>query len=190
MQTQEVCTNNRMLQTFKLTIAYDGTAYCGWQRQIDPVPTVQRTVEKAAGEIVSHPVIVCGASRTDTGVHAMGQVARMEVNTTLEPERLRRAINSGLPQDINIVSGLESVPSTFDVRHAVNKRYRYLIWSDRERSIFYRHYVYQYWHEVQLELHAGGLQNPLKARTILSPSVARRIKVVTTVRTIFSKCDI
>src|SRR5271170_6905563 len=103
-----------MLQSFKLTIAYDGTAYCGWQRQIVSVITVQGIVEKAIGEIVSHPVIVRGASRTDTGVHAQGQVALIQVETQLEPERLRRAINSRLPVDVLIVS-LEIAPEGFDV---------------------------------------------------------------------------
>ena len=65
------------MKRYKLTIAYDGTAYCGWQRQVEPTPTVQREVEKAAGAIVSHPVTVQGSSRTDTGVHARGQEVRL-----------------------------------------------------------------------------------------------------------------
>src|SRR5271168_3917749 len=118
------------LQRYKLTIAYDGTNYCGWQRQRFPVPTVQRAVEKAFGEIVSHPVTVKGSSRTDTGVHAKGQVALIEVDTHLEAERLRRAINSRLPEDVCIVA-MENAAPDFDVGRAVRKRYRYLIWSDR-----------------------------------------------------------
>jgi len=176
-----------MLQCFKLTIAYDGTAYCGWQRQIDPVPTVQRVVEKAAGEIVSHPVTINGSSRTDTGVHALGQVARMQVETHLEPERLRRAINSRLPEDV-IISTLEPVPAEFDVRNTTSKRYRYLIWSDRNRTIFYRNYVYQYWHRTELA--------PMRAACKLFEGThdfiafrGRTDDRQTTVRTIF-KCDI
>ena len=139
-----------MLQRFKLTIAYDGTAYCGWQRQLDPVLTVQRVVEKAAGEIVSHPVTVKGSSRTDTGVHALGQVAHMWVETHLEPERLRRAINSRLPEDV-LITALEPAAEDFDVGRPARKRYRYLIWCDHDRPLFYRHYVYHYYHRVALE---------------------------------------
>jgi tRNA pseudouridine38-40 synthase len=139
-----------MLQSFKMTIAYDGTAYCGWQRQVESVITVQSVVEKAIGEIVSQPVIVRGASRTDAGVHAEGQVALIQIDTQMEPERLRRAINSRLPEDVLIVS-LEIAPEGFDVRWANRKRYRYLIWSGPERTIFYRNYVYQYYHKLQLE---------------------------------------
>lgn len=134
---------------YRLVIAYDGTAYCGWQRQVDPISTVQRTVEKAAGFIVNHPVTVLGSSRTDTGVHAQGQVAEMTVDTHLEPERLRLAINSRLPPDI-LIRSIEPADESFNIRAAVRKRYRYLIWADRDRPIFYRHYVYHHWHTLYL----------------------------------------
>ena len=137
------------MKRYQLTLAYDGTAYCGWQRQVDPTPTVQRAVELAAGYIVSHPVTVLGSSRTDTGVHALGQVAAMNVETTLDVERLRRAINSRLPEDI-LIRKLEEVPLDFDVRTARRKRYRYLIWADKDRPIFYRQYVYHFYRPVDL----------------------------------------
>jgi tRNA pseudouridine38-40 synthase len=137
------------VKRYKLTIAYDGTAYCGWQRQPEPTRTVQREVEKAAGTIVSHPVTVLGSSRTDTGVHALGQVAAMNVESTLEPERLRMAINSRLPEDI-LIRSLEEVAPEFDVRTAECKRYRYLIWADKDRPVFYRHYTYHFYRELNL----------------------------------------
>lgn len=137
------------MRRYKLTIAYDGTAYCGWQRQVEPTPTVQREVEKAAGKIVSHPVTVLGSSRTDTGVHALGQVAAMNVETLLETEKLRRAINSRLPEDI-LIRKMEEVPENFDVRTAVRKRYRFLIWAAKDRPVFYRHYVYHFYRDLDL----------------------------------------
>jgi tRNA pseudouridine38-40 synthase len=137
------------MKRFKLTIAYDGTAYCGWQRQPAPTPTVQRTVEKAVGEIVSHPVTVNGSSRTDTGVHALGQVAAVNVETTLETERLRQAINSRLPHDI-LIRTMEEVPLDFDGRRAVRKRYRYLIWADVDRPVFYRYFAYHFYRPLDL----------------------------------------
>lgn len=137
------------MKRYKLTIAYDGTAYCGWQRQPDPTPTVQRAVEKAAGYIVSHPVTVLGSSRTDTGVHAMGQVAAMNVETNLDADTLRRAINSRLPHDI-LIRTLEEVSMDFDVRTARHKRYRYVIWADRDRPVFYRHYVYHFYRPLDI----------------------------------------
>ncbi len=138
------------MKRYKLTIAYDGTAYCGWQRQTAPTPTVQRAVELAAGTIVSHPVVVLGSSRTDTGVHAMGQVAAMNAETTLDVERFRRAINSRLPEDI-LIREMEEVPDDFDVRRTVNKRYRYLIWADKDRPLFTRRYFYHFYRPLDLE---------------------------------------
>ncbi len=134
---------------YKLTIAYDGTAYWGWQRQPEPAPTVQREVEKAAGFIVSHPVTVSGSSRTDTGVHAQGQVALMEVDSALEPERLRKAINSRLPDDI-LIKSIEVVGPEFNVWRAKHKRYRYVIWADQDRPVFYRHYSYHFYRKLDL----------------------------------------
>lgn len=137
------------MKRYKLTIAYDGTAYFGWQRQPDPAPTVQRAVEFAAGNIVSHPVTVQGSSRTDTGVHALGQVAAMNAETTLDVERLRRAINSRLPEDI-LIRQMEEVAADFDVRRTVKKRYRYLIWADKDRPVFQRHFVYHFYKSLDI----------------------------------------
>lgn len=138
------------MKRFKLTICYDGTAYCGWQRQLPPTPTVQRAVEDATGQIVSHPVTVLGSSRTDTGVHALGQVAAVNLETDLDTERLRRAINSRLPHDI-LIRTMEEVPADFDVRRALRKRYRYLVWAHPDRPVFYRHYIYHFYRELNLE---------------------------------------
>jgi len=137
------------MQRYKLVIAYDGTAYQGWQRQPEPAPTVQRTVEIAAGRIVNHPVTVRGSSRTDTGVHAMGQMAEMEAETHLEPNRLRRAINSRLPEDI-VIREMTLAEPEFNIRAAVRKRYRYLIWAAIDRPVFCRHYLLHYWHRLTL----------------------------------------
>ncbi len=134
---------------YKMLVAYDGSAYCGWQRQIESVVTVQRTIEKAVGYIVDHPVTVIGSSRTDTGVHAQGQIAVMTVNTHLDAPRLRLAINSRLPADI-LIRKIEPVDESFNIRSARSKRYRYLIWADRDRPIFYRHYVYHHWRHLDL----------------------------------------
>lgn len=138
------------MKRYKLTIAYDGTAYKGWQRQRHPIPTVQLWVEKATGYIVNHPVTVNGSSRTDTGVHAEGQVADLMAETHLDPNRLRRAINSRLPDDI-IIREMELAPETFNVRRAVSKRYRYMIWASQDRPLFNRHFMYHYYKRLDIE---------------------------------------
>ncbi len=134
---------------YKLTIAYDGTAYSGWQRQPDPVMTVQRVVEKAVGEILNHPLGISGASRTDAGVHAWGQVATFRAPIDMTPDRLRMAVNSRLPRDV-LIREISEVPQKFDVTRAVRKRYRYVIWRSQDRPLFNRSFVYHYWQELEI----------------------------------------
>jgi tRNA pseudouridine38-40 synthase len=146
------------VKRFKLTIAYDGTDYMGWQRQPEPKKTVQREIEKAAGYILSRPITINGASRTDTGVHAMGQVAAFNADTTLSPEILRKAINSRLPHDI-LIRTLEETTLDFDVRHAKRKRYRYLIWNHSDRPVHQRHMVYHFYRPLDLAAMQVGCTN-------------------------------
>jgi tRNA pseudouridine38-40 synthase len=84
----------------KGTLAYDGSAYQGFQRQAGGIPTVQAAVEAAVERVVGHPVAVIGAGRTDTGVHASGQVIAFDAAWRHEPEALLRAVNAQLPPDV------------------------------------------------------------------------------------------
>lgn len=116
---------------FKLTIAYDGTDFHGWQRQeppgAPPLRTVQGVVEQAVRETVGAAVEVVGASRTDAGVHALGQVAAFTAKTRIPLERLARAISSRLPEDVQVLRA-EIVPDDFDpISHAKRKTYRFSI---------------------------------------------------------------
>src|ERR1700704_1817423 len=103
-------------QRFKLTVAYRGTAYHGWQHQTVPktwkgpfppagrgLPTIQETLSRSLVHVVDHPVTVVGSSRTDSGVHAKGQVAHFDTTLPQIPtDGLRRAVNAQLPGDILI----------------------------------------------------------------------------------------
>lgn len=116
-------------RTFKLTIEYDGTAYFGWQRQDhsgNPLPTVQGALEAALARLVGHPVRCDGAGRTDTGVHALGQVARIVTTAPhIAADGIVRGGNTLLPGDIRIVAA-EEAPATFDPRRDARLRaYRY-----------------------------------------------------------------
>jgi len=111
---------------FKLTIAYDGSAYGGWQLQPNAV-TVQQWVEQAAEKLAGHPVRVHGSGRTDAGVHARAQVAHCAFATRLTRDILRLAFNANLPPDIR-VTRVEEVTETFHARFsAIAKEYRYQI---------------------------------------------------------------
>jgi len=116
---------------FKLTIAYDGTAFHGWQKQeppdSEPLRTVQGVVEQAVRDTVRQPVELLGASRTDAGVHALGQVAAFSAQTNISIEKLPRAISARLPNDVQIRAA-EIVADDFDpIKDCVKKMYRFSI---------------------------------------------------------------
>lgn len=167
---------------YKLTIAYDGTDFCGWQKQEPPDPahadrpsphprtpealldpsltpkpgrlalrTVQAVLEETVRQVIREPVIVTGASRTDSGVHARGQVAAF--TSAPDPARgvgwpeergtdtLLRALNSRLPDDL-LVTGVEIVPESFDpIADPVSKGYSYSIHQGPSRPIWTRRLV-------------------------------------------------
>jgi tRNA pseudouridine38-40 synthase len=127
----------------KLTIAYDGGAYAGWQIQPDK-PTVQGALEAALHQITQQVVRVSAAGRTDAGVHALGQVVGLATGTRLSNDELHRALNAVLPGDIVVVS-LQDAPEQFHATYdAVAKHYRYQIHNSQTRSIFDRHYAWHY----------------------------------------------
>jgi tRNA pseudouridine38-40 synthase len=133
------------MPTFKLTIAYDGTKFSGWQFQPDR-RTVQGAVQTAWQQITGEAVQVSATSRTDAGVHAAGQVVGVSSATHLDATQLYRAINAKLPEDVVLVS-VEEVPAGFHAtRDAKGKRYRYRIHNERTRPLFERTIV---WHVPQ-----------------------------------------
>lgn len=142
---------------YRLTIAYDGTRYHGWQEQIGPdgtplVPTVQTAVRQAIQHIARQPITLHGASRTDTGVHAIGQVAHFDADHLTVPiDRLPRAINSRLPEDIE-VRDARLADAGFDaISGARDKQYRYRLWNTERRPLAYRHTVYHCWTPLDAE---------------------------------------
>lgn len=123
-------------------LQYDGTSYRGWQRQPD-APTVQETCERALAEVLGEMVAVVAAGRTDTGVHARGQVVHFEHADRLEPAEIHRAWNARLPRDV-WVERLEGAAPDFHARHdALRRTYRYYVAEGaRSRSPFVRRYAW------------------------------------------------
>jgi tRNA pseudouridine38-40 synthase len=131
------------MRNFKLTLAYDGTNYFGWQAQ-ENKPTVQVTLEAAVAQITREKVRLLASGRTDTGVHALGQVASFRSATKLEPEVLHKALNAVLPEDIAVLDVREA-PDDFHPRYnAKRKHYRYLLYNGQVRDVFWRHYSWHY----------------------------------------------
>ena len=136
-----------------MTVSYDGTAYAGWQVQ-PAIATVQGTLEAALERIAGSAVRMVASGRTDSGVHALGQVVSFRCTTRLPPDILRRAINANTPEDI-YVSELREAPDGFHaIRDAVSKRYRYVIQDGPQTDLFFRAFC---WHVVQ-ELDVARMQ--------------------------------
>jgi tRNA pseudouridine38-40 synthase len=130
------------MPTFKLTVAYDGTDFVGWQRQASGI-SVQGLLEEALSELDGRPVAVLGAGRTDAGVHATGQVAGVSLARAIEGTRLLHAVNTRLPSTVRVTSAVE-VPEAFHAQfHARSKTYEYRIWNADVLNPFERAYA---WH--------------------------------------------
>lgn len=118
------------MKRIKLTIAYDGTNYCGWQIQPNGI-TVEEVLNKALQKLTGEPIQVIGASRTDSGVHALGNVAVFDSETTIPPERIMMALNQRLPEDI-VITRSEEVAPDFHPRYCdCTKTYEYHIINTR-----------------------------------------------------------
>lgn len=129
-------------RTFKLTVAYEGTDFAGWQLQAGP-RTVQGVIEEALRPIEGARVVVTAAGRTDAGVHAAGQVISFSLTSAIATDALRRALNVRLPEDVRVMTVAEA-PDGFNARfHARRKTYRYAIFTGDVVPPPLRHFV---WH--------------------------------------------
>jgi tRNA pseudouridine38-40 synthase len=129
-------------QTWKLTLAYDGTDFRGWQVQPGK-PTIQGELQAALGRITGESPLPQGSGRTDAGVHALAQVASFALNAPIPPENLHRALNRTLPPSIRISEARAMRNTTFHARHsAVAKTYEYRILRAEICPPFLARYVY------------------------------------------------
>lgn len=131
------------MRNYKMTIAYDGSRYKGWQRQNLTNLTIQTILERTVEQVVGYPVEIDGSGRTDAGVHANGQVANLKVSGLLEEEFVRK-LNDLLPEDIR-VRKMELVPGNFHSRYSAKaKKYKYCIDTREKPSVFTRRYMYHF----------------------------------------------
>jgi tRNA pseudouridine38-40 synthase len=131
------------MRNLKLTLAYDGTNFHGWQVQ-PQLRTVQGELERALQKLFNHDVALTGSGRTDAGVHAHGQVANVETERRMEAEAVVRGANALLPDDIRILSVEEVSPDFHARRSARSKTYQYRIWRLPIVSPFEFRYVYAF----------------------------------------------
>jgi tRNA pseudouridine38-40 synthase len=146
-------------RTLKLTIAYDGTDYAGWQVQRGH-RSLQGAFQETLKQIVGKRTHVAASGRTDAGVHALGQVVSFETDSDLSAETFKRALNAHLPRDIVVINAEEAPPGFHARRDAVRKRYRYILQDSRVRDVCRLRYV----HHIYKRLDVAAMQ---KAAEIL-----------------------
>lgn len=138
------------MKRVKLVVAYDGTAYHGWQIQPAAI-TVEGVLNRAICELTGEDIQVIGASRTDAGVHARGNVAVFDTDSRIPGEKFSYALNQRLPDDI-VIQSSEEVPEDFHPRHRdCRKTYEYTILNRRFPLPEYRHTAYFYYGSLDVE---------------------------------------
>lgn len=139
------------MKNIMIKIAYQGTKYCGWQRQKDALG-IQGEIEYAGEKVFGQKIDVVGSGRTDAGVHALGQVANFMVDTTIPTDKIAQVLNNKLPKDIAVLDAME-VGEDFHARFSAHKKtYRYRIYPSRIRSPFYSSTSYQVKSPLDVEL--------------------------------------
>ncbi len=144
------------MHKYKLTLAYDGTSYAGWQVQ-DNAVSIQTRVCQALSTALREPIYTVGSGRTDAGVHALGQTAHFETQNQIDTYRLHASLNGLLPPDIRIIE-VVSVPQDFHARYsAIGKEYHYHLHLDRVMNPFKRLYALHVLHPVNQKLLAEAV---------------------------------
>jgi tRNA pseudouridine38-40 synthase len=138
------------MRRMRMTLQYDGTAYCGWQVQASGI-AIQGLLQDGIYRLTGERVGVIGAGRTDAGVHALAQVASFDTSSRLEPGALQRGINALIPNDIR-VTALHDASSDFHPRHnARGKRYTYFIAAMEQVPVFVGRYMWRIMYPIDAE---------------------------------------
>jgi len=176
---------------FKLVIAYDGTAYQGWQ--VQKIGTgVQEKIETAFGKMFPSVKRIHSSSRTDTGVHALGMVAHVEIPSAefkMPVARLARALNAFLPEDIRVLSAVR-VPDKFHARFdATGKQYRYSVWNHEAMNPLLRHHAWHVPRPLDLKVMRAAAKTLIGKHDFKSFAGTRSYEMESNVRTL-TRCDL
>ena len=142
---------------FMLVVAYDGTRYCGWQVQPNAI-TVEEVLNRELSALLHEPIEVIGASRTDSGVHAMGNVAVFDSVTRIPAEKLCYALNRSLPEDIVVQKSFEVLKDFHPRKWDSRKTYEYKIWNADFVQPFLRHYAHFVYRALDVEKMRKGAE--------------------------------
>jgi tRNA pseudouridine38-40 synthase len=174
---------------FKLTLEYDGTKFCGWQIQQKNVRTVQGELKHALDIICKEPITVIGAGRTDSGVHALGQVAHFKTHTSISPKILLRALNANLPDDVAVLK-VQCAKTNFHAQYcAKSKIYRYTILNQQTRRVKRRGFYHQVHHKLNDRLMKSEAKvligrHDFRAFVASDPQLKKKNKIKNTIRNI------
>ena len=171
------------MKRVKLTIAYDGTNYCGWQIQPNGI-TIEEVLNRKLSELTGEQFTVIGASRTDSGVHARGNVAVFDTESPIPAERMAYALNRKLPEDIVVVKSEEVALDWHPRYQDCTKTYEYHIWNAEVPDPTKRHTTYHVSYRLNLEKMRKAAQYLVGEHDFVSfCSIHKNVK--TTVRTIY-----
>ena len=137
-------------RTIKLTISYDGTNYCGWQKQSNTI-SIQEEIENRLSIILTAKIVVHGAGRTDAGVHAIGMTAHFQTKKSFSPTALAKSLNSMLPADIRIVECEEQEADFHSRYNATGKTYCYYIYTGKVQPPTQRLYAIHCPHDLNID---------------------------------------
>ncbi len=168
----------------QMQISYDGTNYSGWQVQANTPHTIQEKVEGVLGKFHRRPTRIYGASRTDAGVHARGQMAHFYLEVPIPLERIPQAFNGELPDDIVCLQARQC-PEDFHVRHdALAKKYIYRINNKPYPDVFTRNFCYHYHEKLKVKAMQQAARY-LEGKKDFSAFQARGCSNATTVKSIY-----
>lgn len=172
------------MKRIKLIVSYDGTNYCGWQIQNNGI-TVEQVINEKLSELLGEKVLVIGASRTDSGVHALGNVAVFDTETRIPPEKISFALNQRLPEDIRIQDSCEVAPD-FHPRYCdTRKTYEYRILNRTFEDPTTRLYTHFCYFKLNVDAMKKAAEYLVGEHDFASFCSARG-QALTTVRTLYS----
>ena len=175
------------IRKVRLTIAYDGTDFHGWQIQ-PRYRTAQGVLQDAVRELFGPNTNVCGCSRTDAGVHALGQAGLIQIDSPIPTENIPRALTGKLPADIAVIAAFDAPPGMDIIGHVTNKMYRYTIHTGPHRPVLDIRHCWYVWNPLDTDAMQRAAQVLVGKHDFRSFAAAAE-KRESTVRTIF-RCDV
>ena len=171
------------MRNIRLDLCYDGTRYNGWQRQTSHDNTIQGKLETALSRILGEPIEISASGRTDTGVHARGQVANFHTDAAMTCAELLAELRKYLPEDIGIYSCREVSPRFHARLNALEKTYQYRLWNSDQPCVFDRRFVAVMEEELDVQLMQEAAQLLLGTHDFSAFCANKKMKK-STVRTI------